>query len=104
VNISDRNLTPAKVERRRAARRERRALSESTRHCRHAYSIDGVGREDYADQGEALQAGEEMQCLKELKARMLTAPDQQVLLTDPESRSMATSGRGSGAVGRGRAT
>jgi hypothetical protein len=34
-----------------------------------------------------------------LKARMLAAPDQQISLTDPDSRSMATSGRGSGVVG-----
>src|SRR5207244_9831200 len=32
-------------------------------------------------------------------ARMLAAPDQQISLTDPDSRSMATSGRGSGIVG-----
>ena len=30
---------------------------------------------------------------------MLTTPDQQISLTDPDSRSMATSGRGSGVVG-----
>ena len=30
---------------------------------------------------------------------MLASPDQQVSLTDPDSRSMATSGRGSGVVG-----
>ena len=30
---------------------------------------------------------------------MLAAPDQQISLTDPDSRSMATSGRGSGVVG-----
>ncbi len=30
---------------------------------------------------------------------MLAAPDQQVSFTDPDSRSMATSGRGSGMVG-----
>ncbi len=29
----------------------------------------------------------------------LAAPDQQISLTDPDSRSMATSGRGSGVVG-----
>jgi len=42
---------------------------------------------------------EEMQRLKSLEAQMLAAPDQQVSLTDPDSRSMATSGRGSGVVG-----
>ena len=34
-----------------------------------------------------------------LKARMLATPDQQISLTDPDARSMATSGRGSGVVG-----
>jgi integrase len=33
------------------------------------------------------------------KARMLATPDQQISLIDPDSRSMATSGRGSGVVG-----
>src|SRR5690348_15699998 len=43
--------------------------------------------------------GEEMRRLEGLEARMLAEPDQQVSLTDPDSRSMATSGRGSGVVG-----
>jgi len=30
---------------------------------------------------------------------MLASPDRQISLTDPDSRSMATSGRGSGVVG-----
>jgi hypothetical protein len=30
---------------------------------------------------------------------MLTSPDEQISLTDPDSRSMATSGRGSGVAG-----
>jgi len=33
---------------------------------------------------------EEAQRLQGLKARMLAAPDQQISLTDPDSRSMAT--------------
>jgi hypothetical protein len=40
-----------------------------------------------------------MERLKGLEAQMLAAPDQQISLTDPDSRSMATSGRGSGVVG-----
>src|SRR5947199_4929536 len=39
-----------------------------------------------------------MQRLSGLKARMLATADQQISLTDPDSRSMATSGRGSGVV------
>jgi transposase len=37
--------------------------------------------------------------LKAIEKEMLAAPDQQVSFTDPDSRSMATSGRGSGMVG-----
>ena len=37
--------------------------------------------------------------LATIEALMLASPDQQVSLTDPDSRSMATSGRGSGVVG-----
>ena len=40
-----------------------------------------------------------MRRLEELEARMLATPDRQVSLTDPDARSMATSGRGSGMVG-----
>ena len=42
---------------------------------------------------------EQMQRLEVLKVTMLAAPDQQISLTDPDARSMATSGRGSGVVG-----
>ena len=41
----------------------------------------------------------EMQHLKAIEAKMRASPDQQFSLTDPDSRSMATSGRGSGVVG-----
>ena len=40
-----------------------------------------------------------MRRLEKLEARMLATPDQQISLTDPDARSMATSGRGSGMVG-----
>jgi Transposase DDE domain len=42
---------------------------------------------------------EEMQRLEALDVRMLATPDQQISLTDPDARSMATSGLGSGVVG-----
>src|SRR6478672_11209793 len=41
----------------------------------------------------------EMQRLAAMERLMLASPDQQISLTDPDSRSMATSGRGSGVVG-----
>ena len=40
-----------------------------------------------------------MQRLAAMEKLMLESPDQQISLTDPDSRSMATSGRGSGVVG-----
>jgi hypothetical protein len=42
---------------------------------------------------------EEMGKLAVYEKQMLASPDQQISLTDPDSRSMATSGRGSGIVG-----
>ena len=42
---------------------------------------------------------EQMPRLEDLKVQMLATPDQQISLTDPDFRSMATSGRGSGVVG-----
>ena len=42
---------------------------------------------------------EEMAKLDAHEKRMLASPDEQISLTDPDSRSMATSGRGSGVVG-----
>jgi Transposase DDE domain len=40
-----------------------------------------------------------MERLKAIEKAMLASPDQQISPTDPDSRSMATSGRGSGVVG-----
>jgi transposase len=100
VNNRDRNYTRAKMERRRAQ------LEESV--TRYLSQLDTADRQEPS---EALAAkttrlkeklaklGEEMRRLEGLEVRMLAAPDQQISLTDPDSRSMATSGRGSGVVG-----
>jgi hypothetical protein len=40
-----------------------------------------------------------MQFLKKMERQVEAAPDQQVSLTDPDARSMATSGKGTGIVG-----
>jgi transposase len=42
---------------------------------------------------------EQMRVFQGLEKELLTTPDQQISLTDPDARSMATSGRGSGIVG-----
>jgi len=100
VNNRDKNFTRAKVERRRAQ------LEESV--ARYMSQLDTADRQEPS---EALAAktthlkeklaklNEEMERLNALEARMLAAPDQQISLSDPDSRSMATSGRGSGVVG-----
>lgn len=41
----------------------------------------------------------ELQRLQAIEAEMLSSLDQQIPLTDPDGRSMATGGRGSGVVG-----
>jgi transposase len=100
VNNRDKNFTRAKVERRRAQ------IEESV--ARYLRQLDTADRHDPT---EALAARttrlkekiarleQEMQRLAELEAQMLASPDQQISLTDPDARSMATSGRGSGVVG-----
>ena len=100
VNNRDRNFTCAKVERRRAQ------LEESV--ARYLSQLDTA---DLQEPSEALAAktahlkeklaklGSEMQRLAAMEKQMLASPDQQISLTDPDSRSMATSGRGSGVVG-----
>lgn len=42
---------------------------------------------------------QQMQALKEMEQQLREAPDGQVSLTDPDARSMATSGKGTGIVG-----
>jgi hypothetical protein len=100
VNNRDKNFTRGKVERRRAQ------LEESV--ARYLDQLDTADRheptEALATKTERLKEKlaklkEEMAKLATIEAQMLAAPDQQVSLTDPDSRSMATSGRGSGVVG-----
>jgi transposase len=100
VNNRDRNFTRAKVERRRAQ------LEESV--ARYLSQLDTADRQEPSEalatktarlKEKLAKLGDEMRRLDGLEARMLAAPDQQISLTDPDSRSMATSGRGSGVVG-----
>jgi transposase len=100
VNTRDKNFTKGKVERRRAQ------LEESV--ARYLAQLDTA---DLQDPSEALAAKtvhlkeklakltSEMQRLEAYEKQMLASPDQQISLTDPDSRAMATSGRGSGVVG-----
>ena len=100
VNNRDKNFMRAKMERRLAQ------IDESV--ARYLSQLDTA---DLQEPSEALAAKTvhlkeklaklaiELQRLKALEKAMLASPDQQISLTDPDSRSMATSGRGSGVVG-----
>jgi transposase/macrodomain Ter protein organizer (MatP/YcbG family) len=100
VNNRDKNFTRGKVERRRAQ------LEESV--ARYLSQLDTADRQEPSEAlavkterlKEKLGKLEEgMAKLAAYEKQMLASPDQQISLTDPDSRSMATSGRGSGVVG-----
>jgi len=100
VNNRDRNFTQAKVRRRRAQ------IEDSV--ARYLQQLDSADRQEQTDALAARVARltekidrlkQEMRRLEALEARMLATPDEQISLTDPDARSMATSGRGSGVVG-----
>ena len=100
VNNRDRNFTRAKVERRRAQLEQSvaRYLSQLDTADRHEPSEALATKTEHLKE-KLTKLTEEMAKLATLEAQMLASPDQQVSLTDPDSRSMATSGRGSGVVG-----
>jgi len=100
VNNRDKNFTSGKVERRR------KQLEESV--ARYLSQLDTADRQEPSEALAAKTAhlkekiakiGEEMKKLDAIEKQMLASPDRQISLTDPDSRSMATSGRGSGMVG-----
>src|SRR5215510_9730498 len=100
VNNRDKNFTTAKIERRR------KQLEESV--SRYLSQLDPADRQDPSEtltlkkvrikeKLEKLQS--EVAKLAAIEKQVLASPDQQISLTDLDSRSMATSGRGSGVVG-----
>ncbi len=100
VNARDRNFTRAKMKRRMAQIEASvgRYLDQLDSADRQEPSLGRTTKIDrLADKITKLR--EEMQRLEKLEVRMLAEPDQQISLTDPDARSMATSGRGSGVVG-----
>jgi transposase len=100
VNNRDKNFTRAKVDRRRAQIEQSvaRYLDQLDTADRHEPSETLVAKTTRLKEKIA-RLGEEMQRLEALERQMLASPDQQISLTDPDARSMATSGRGSGVVG-----
>ena len=100
VNNRDKNFTRAKVERRRAQ------LEESV--ARYLSQLDTADRHDPTEalavkttrlKEKLAKLQEEIGKLAAYEKQMLSSPDEQISLTDPDSRSMAPSSRGSGVVG-----
>src|SRR5271163_1480156 len=100
VNNRDKNFTRAKMERRMAQ------IEDSV--ARYLQQLDTADRQEPSEvlktktthlKKKITKLKEQMRRLHALKAQMLAMPDQQISLTDPDARSMATSGRGSGVVG-----
>src|SRR5205823_7207370 len=97
VNNRDKNFTRAKMQRRIAqieASVERYLTAMDTAD-RAEPAVAQLKKGQLQDKIAALK--DQMQQLKEIEARMLAAPDQQISLTDPDARSM--NARGSGIVG-----
>jgi transposase len=100
VNNRDRNFTAAKMARRMAQ------IEKSV--ARYLDQLDSADRQEPSEalamrttrlKEKVAKLKEEMARLEGLEAERQAAPDQQISLSDPDSRSMATSGRGSGTVG-----
>jgi transposase len=100
VNNRDRNFTHAKMTRRMAQ------IEESV--GRYLRQLDSADRQEPSEaisikttriKEKIARLKQEMSRLEVLDAQMRKTPDQQISLTDPDARSMATSGRGSGVVG-----
>lgn len=99
VNNRDKNFTVAKV----AKRIEQ--VEGSIAH--YLAALDRADRQD-SDVAEARTSRlkekidslcRQMQSLQEMEKQVEAAPDSQISLTDPDARSMATSGKGTGLVG-----
>ena len=99
VNNRDKNYTPTKL--------KRRIEQIEASIARYLSAMDAADRQE----GEVAQAKSarlrekiaalrtQMQEFRAMEAVVQAAPDQQVSLTDPDARSMATSGKGTGIVG-----
>jgi hypothetical protein len=94
VNSRDRNFTRAKM--------KRRLAEVDASIDRYLEQLAAADQAEPAEDTRTLEdkiavMRKEMARLKKLEARMLSAPDKQVSLTDPDARSMKT--RGTGIVG-----
>lgn len=99
VNNRDKNFTAAKVARRMEQVEDgiARYLAALDRADREGTEVPEARVTRIKDKIAGLQR--QMRELKEMEAAVAASPDGQVSLTDPDARSMATSGKGTGIVG-----
>jgi transposase len=99
VNARDKNFTEAKMKRRfeRIDKSIARYLSQLETADRHGDAVPAAKVERLNSKIEKLK--EEIVRLNEINDQMVSSPDKQVSLTDPDARSMATSGKDTGIVG-----
>ncbi len=99
VNNRDRNFTQGKVKARMQQIEQSidRYLAAMDSADRATPEVAETKAERLKEKIETLK--KQMQKLKEIEAQLHDSPDQQMSLTDPDARSMATSGRGTGTVG-----
>jgi transposase len=99
VNGRDRNFTKHKLKARMQQLEESiaRYLADLDRADRDPSTVTEARVEHLKEKVETVRT--QMQRLKHLGEQMSQTPDEQISLTDPDARSMATSARGSGVVG-----
>jgi transposase len=99
VNNRDKNFTVAKVGKRieQVEASIARYLAQLDRADRQDSDVTEVRTARLKEKIDGLRR--QMQSLKTMGQQVEAAPDQQVSLTDPDARSMATSGKGTGTVG-----
>jgi len=99
VNNRDKNFTKHKVKARMAQLEESvgRYLEELDRADRQAPQVPQVRVDNL--KGKISKIREQMKELERIEEELDEVPDEQISETDPDARSMATSGRGTGIVG-----
>ena len=99
VNNRDKNFTDRKLKARMQQLEDSiaRYMTELDRADREPALVTEVRVEHIKEKMETVK--KQMRELKQIGKQMAQAPDGQISLTDPDARSMATSGRGTGMVG-----
>ena len=99
VNNRDKNFTPHKLRARMQQLEQSiaRYLNDLDRADREPASVPAARVSQLKEKIATVQ--EQVRKLRRIEQQLQETPDQQISLTDPDARSMATSGRGTGIVG-----